>query len=120
MRDGGGLVQAAQAEGLTRGYAGYWNASSLTWNAHERVLIRPVTACANPRGADICPYGLMSVASWYRPQPGRSFLIVDPSTAHVPAVPRGLGPPLASHRVGGMTLLVYPYDIGSRLGPTPP
>jgi hypothetical protein len=59
----------------------------------------------------------MSVASWYRPGRGPTFLIVDPSTPHVAAVPRGLGPPSAIHTVGGMTLLVYPYDIADRLGP---
>jgi hypothetical protein len=113
------IARLAEADHATVGYAGYWDASSLTWNSQERILVRPLQACANPAGAEICPFFLMRTPSWYVPKPRRSFLLVDPSETFVVALPRWLGTPIASYAFGAITMYVYPYDIASRLGPPP-
>ena len=116
---GSEVARVAREHGVTVGYSGYWDASSLTWSSHERVKVRPVAECANPAGASICPFFLNRVPSWYVPRPRRTFLLVDPGSAYVTALPAGLGEPTAIYPVGPMRLYVFPYDIASRLGPAP-
>jgi hypothetical protein len=113
------IVHLAKSNHATVGYAGYWDASSLTWNSQERILVRPLEQCANSAGAEICPFFLMRTPSWYAPKQRRTFLLVDPSAAFVVTLPRGLGNPIASYALGSLTMYVYPYDIASRLGPPP-
>ncbi len=117
----GEIVQLARANHATRGFAGYWDASNLTWYEKGAITVRPLLQCANPNpnGSNICPFLLMRTSTWYRPQPGRSFLIVDPSNLFVTSLPDNLGPPLSSYALGPVTMYVYPYDIASKLGPYP-
>jgi hypothetical protein len=104
---------------VTYGYAGYWDASSLTWSSREQVLVRPLSECGNPAGAAICPFFLERVPSWYVPQQRHTFLLVDPASQYVVTLPAGLGPPLESFSIGPMRMYIYPYDVASRLGPAP-
>jgi len=115
----GQVATLAEANHVRTGYAGYWDASSLTWNSHERVLVRPLIECSNPAGAGICPFFLMRTPSWYVPMPRHTFLLVDPDQLYVTSLPPGLGPPIASYSIGPIAMYVYPYDIASRLGPAP-
>lgn len=119
--EAGGIVQFARSENATYGYAGYWDASSLTWSTREAVRVRPLLNCANPEptGSDICPFLLMRTASWYRHTPRRTFLIVDPDGGFVTSLPTNLGTPLAERRIGTITMYVYPYNIATKLGPYP-
>jgi hypothetical protein len=116
-RYGSEVARVARGIGVTAGYAGYWDASSLTWSSHERVTVRPVLECANPLGAGICPFFLMRVPSWYVPRQRRTFLLVDPGSLFVLTLPAGLGAPTASYAIGPLRMYVFPYDIASRLGP---
>jgi hypothetical protein len=112
------ITRLAQANHATTGYAGYWYASDLTWNSHERVKVRPVSLCENSAGADICPFYLNRVPSWYVPARRRTFLLVNPKEEFLYVVPPGLGRPLASYAFHDATrMYIYPYDIASRLGP---
>jgi hypothetical protein len=111
------IVKFAKANHATTGFAGYWEASSLTWSSHDRVLARPVGGCANPEGADICPFPLERVPSWYVPRQRRTFLLVDPHEIYLPSLPKGLGQPLAVGAFGRARMYVYPYDIASRIAP---
>jgi hypothetical protein len=113
------ITRIASANHVTVGYGGYWKGSSLTWNTHGRVTVRPLMACANPQGADICQFYLASVPSWYVPQPRHTFLLVDSEEAWINTLPSGLGRPLASYSFGTIRMYIYPYDIASRLGPAP-
>jgi hypothetical protein len=119
--DAATIVHLAQLNHATTGYAGYWDAANLTWSEHEKVLVRPLEQCANPnsRGSDICPFFLMRSPFWYVPKRRRTFLIVDPNELYVITLPTGLGTPIATYRLGPITMYVYPYDIASRLGPPP-
>jgi hypothetical protein len=114
---GSEVARVAREKGVTAGYAGYWDASSLTWSSHQRVTVRPLIECSNPAGANICPFFLMRVPSWYVPRQRRTFLLVDPGSGYVVALPAGLGEPTASYAVGPMRMYIFPYDIASRLGP---
>jgi hypothetical protein len=117
-RDAPGITRIAEANHVTYGYGGYGEGSSLTWNTHGRVTVRPLMACNNPGGASICPFYLVAVPSWYVPRERHTFLLVDSEEAWVSSLPRGLGKPLASYAIGGsMQMYIYPYDIASRLGP---
>jgi hypothetical protein len=111
------IIRLAHQNGATTGYAGYWDASNVTWNTHEKVSVRPIEQCANPHGAPICPFFLMRSPYWYVPHQRRTFLIVDPSQLFVTSLPPGLGQPLAHYQLGAIAMYVYPYDIASRLGP---
>jgi hypothetical protein len=111
------ITRLAEANHATTGYAGYWYASDLTWNSRERVKVRPVELCENPTGANICPFYLNRVPSWYAPAQRRTFLLVNPTEEYLSGVPKGLGPPLVSYAIDETTrMYVYPYDIASRLG----
>ncbi len=116
---GSTVTEIARARGVTYGYAGYWDASSLTWSSHEQVLVRPLIECGTPAGPGICPFFLNRVPSWYVPLQRHTFLLVDPASQYVVTLPAGLGPPLESFSIGPMRMYIYPYDIASRLGPAP-
>jgi hypothetical protein len=111
------IVAIAEANDATTGYAGYWDASGLTWNTDEKVIVRPLQQCSNPAGAGICPFFLMRVPAWYVPKKRHTFLLVDPTNLYVTSRPSGLGNPIATYTVGPVDMFVYPYDIASRLGP---
>jgi hypothetical protein len=119
-RDQQSIVKLAQTNHATTGYAGYWYASNLTWNSHERVKVRPLSLCENPAGADICPFYVNRVPSWYAPTQRRSFLLVNPNEEFLYVVPPGLGQPVAAYVFPDATrMYIYPYDIASRLGAPP-
>jgi hypothetical protein len=113
-----GVIRVARANHVTVGYGG-WGESSLTWNTHGRVTLRPVMVCQNPNGPDICPFYQGVVPSWYVPESRHTFMLVDSEEPWISSLPQGLGKPLASYRLGAMSMYIYPYDIASRLGPPP-
>jgi hypothetical protein len=117
-RDQQSITRLAQVNHATLGYAGYWYASDLTWNSHELVKVRPVSLCENAAGADVCPFYINRVPSWYTSGPNRSFLLVNPHEEYLYVIPPGLGQPIAAYTFHDSTkMYVYPYDIASRLGP---
>jgi hypothetical protein len=79
-----------------------------------------VRLCENHAGADLCPFYLGRVASWYAPAPRRSFVLVNPADPFLPGIPPGLGKPIAAYELGGsIKMYIYPYNVASRLGPAP-
>jgi hypothetical protein len=110
------VTKLAAANHVSYGYGGYWTASSLTWNTHNRVTVRPLLECENPQGANLCPFYEARVPSWYEPRQRHTFLLVDQEEAFVGQLPNGLGPPLKAYSFGAMRMYIYPYDIASRLG----
>jgi hypothetical protein len=121
---GPALVTWAHNAHVSVGYASYWDAAPLTWQAGGRVDVYPVQACVNdPR---VCPAGRPRISTWYTPRDHvRSFLIVDSQLIKhdrdlgITAPPPSLGRPVQVGHINQLTLYVYPYDIASRFG-TPP
>lgn len=108
------LARFAKAEGVTDGYAGYWDAADLTWMSRFGVRVYPVSQCT-PQHLVICPYNI-GISSWYTPRRGaRSMLIVDHGI-QLPLVnapdPKD-GAPTATTTIGDLTVYVYPFDIAS-------
>jgi hypothetical protein len=108
------LATFAQAEGLKYGYASYWVAAPLTWEAKTRVEVYPVLDCSAPAG--LCTYPVHEISSWYTPRSdARSFVVFDPrygpapADVHLPGSQRAI-------TYGRYTIQVYDHDVAANLG----
>jgi len=109
------LARFAKAEGVTHGYAGYWDAADLSWMSGFKVRVYPVSRCT-PRQLVICPYNI-GISSWYTPRRGaRSMLIIDHGIQLplLSAPDPTDGAPTATTTIGDLTVYVYPFDIASK------
>lgn len=111
------VAKIARANHVTVGYGGYLVGSSMTWNSHGELQVRPLMECANPQGTNLCPFYMAAVPSWYVPAERHTFLLVGGEETWVRGLPAGLGSPLAAYAIGTMRMYIYPYDIATRLGP---
>ena len=109
------VQRLAIQEHLSVGYAGYWDAAPITWATHMHVKVFPVDDCEGNQ--HLCAFELHLITSWYTPRRGvKTFLLSDPAYPAVPSAPTpDLGPPVAVHQIGAVTMYVFPYDIASRL-----
>jgi hypothetical protein len=112
------FVRLARREDVKSGYAGWWQAPSLTWLTDFRLQAYPAVAC----GSGLCEFGLGSTSAWYSPHGHqRSFLITDVASSdagryYMPSAPKSLGRPIATFKVGERyRFVVYGYDIASRI-----
>lgn len=113
------LIRLLERKGLTRGYAPFWDAQSLTWKGGMRVLVAPGQPCRVDGGEALCRFPFFTIDSWYEERPGRSFLIFDPAAGSTNRPPRSFGPS-ESYRVGPyITVYVYPYDLARHYGGHP-
>jgi hypothetical protein len=108
------VVQFLVQKHVTRGYAGYWDAQNLSWQSGMRVLAAPVGSCGLPE-KPLCPYAASVIASWYREQPGPSFLIVDPTTGFVTTPPSFVKDASGLHHFGRLSVYIFPYDIARHI-----
>lgn len=114
---GQAVIRLLEAKGLTHGFGPYWDAQSLTWKSGTRLLVVPVQQCPR-QGRALCAFPYFTIASWYRPRPGPSFLIVDPPQGLASKPPSALGPPAEVHHIGPeVTVYLYPHDISSQIRP---
>ena len=95
-------------EGVTRGYAGYWDAQNLSWKSGLRLMIAPVTW--DPV-IGLCRYRWNTIDSWFEERPGSTFLIVDPTTPFMSSRPKFADSAREVHRFGPLTVYVFEYDI---------
>jgi hypothetical protein len=111
----GTVAKIARQEHLNVGYSGYWDAAPIAWATHLRVKVYPVDDCDG--NLHLCGFELHIMSSWYTPAPAmRTFLLSDPAYPAEPSAPTpDLGPPIAVHQIGAVTMYVYPYNIASRL-----
>jgi hypothetical protein len=114
------LTRVLQREGVTRGYAGYWDAANLTWQSGMRLLVAPVHVCGPPSEPTICSSSFFTIRSWYEEQPGPSFLIIDPETGFITRAPPEVAHASASYRFGPLTVYVFPYDLARHIRRTDP
>lgn len=114
------VLKLAELNHVTAGYAGYEGATSLTWNSHERLKVRPIASCPGEEAVNVCRYPHDTMESWYVPKKRHTFLLLEPiryPTTSVDALPRGLGRPIAAYQIGSMQMYIYPYDIATRVRP---
>lgn len=112
------VVAALDHAGLKRGYATYWNAGTITIQSANEVRVAPVTL--SPGGLPV-PYHHLSSEHWYDPEwaDGRSFLLISDSESadlNRPTLHRLAGEPSETLKVDRFEILVYPFNIGERLG----
>lgn len=106
--------------GLSRGYAGYWEAYDLSWRSGGAVSVWPLLggahACTGGT-ASLCPYAFAPKGE-YAPTAGRTFIITPwtgESCGRSAPSAAIFGPPEAVYNRGPYTISVYGYDVGSRL-----
>lgn len=102
------LVELLERNGVTRGYAGYWDAQNLSWQTRMRLLVAPVTRCTRTQ---LCPYDFFTIRSWYTPHPGGSFLLLDDTNNVVAGAPPFVRSATDSRRFGPLTVYLFDYDI---------
>jgi hypothetical protein len=113
-RYGPQLIRLLEHKGLTRGYASYWDAQTLTWNSGMQLLVAPVSTCS-AKGA-LCRMSYFTIDSWYDERPGRSFLIAN----GLSKPPAEYGRPSEVFRLGsGIPVYVYPYDLARHIREDP-
>jgi hypothetical protein len=108
------LERVLEREGVTRGYAGFWNASNLSWQSGMKLLVAPIRNC----GVELCPYNVFTIRSWYAPTGSHTFLLIDP-TLHVLRPPPFASRSYATHRFGPLTLYLFDYDIARHIRGAP-
>ena len=110
------VIRLLERQGLERGYAGFWDAQSLTWKSEMRLLVAPVQPCDPQRGDTLCRRRFFTIDSWYEERPGPSFLIVDPPQGLAFEPPSSFGRPSSTFDVGPeMRVYVYPYDLARHI-----
>ena len=109
------IARIAAREHLSVGYAGYWDASPVTWTTGFRVQVYPVAVC--DQNAHLCRFDLHFISSWYSPRPRTgSFLLTDDrSNESVTKPTPDLGRPTAVYRIGPIEMYTYPYDLAARI-----
>jgi hypothetical protein len=113
------VEQIAAREQLRIGYAGYWDASPMSWASHFRISVFPVQSCYG--GAQVCAFFVHTISSWYTPRANlRTFILVDPTLPYLQTEPVVFGKPVATYHIGELTMYVYPYDVASRIRPYHP
>jgi len=116
-----GVISFLEAQGLTRGYAAYDEASPMTLKSDFHLLVRPVTdqfASDDERcGQPICPYAYNSVSDWYGGSAGPTFILLDPEMARLGQPPPDtLDPPVNVLHVGRFAIYVYADDVALHMG----
>lgn len=107
------LVRLLESKGVTRGYAGYWDAQNLSWQSGMQLLVAPVERC----GSTLCGFNFSTIRSWYEERPGPSFLIVDPQNPVITEPPPVVSEAAASYRVGPLTVYLFDFDLARHIRP---
>jgi hypothetical protein len=112
------IERYAAAHHATVGFAGYWIAAPLTFEAYFKVHVYPLEVC--PTSSDFCPNAGFFISSWYAVQPHiRSFLVTSTlpePTDVIPSPAPNLGRPISAEGIGNYTVYIYPYDITRAFG----
>jgi hypothetical protein len=118
-----GAARFVHANDLSHGYAGYRDASPLTYASDFAVKAYPVNMCGSAVPIPTrCQFSLHTMDSWYRPPaPGRTFYVWDdraggPDVTVAPP-PQSWGRPFATASVGHLRLYAYGYDLARHIRP---
>jgi hypothetical protein len=113
------LENFAAKEHVTSGYAQYWDAMTLSWFTGYRLQLFPIGICGHFAPGHFCARYQSALTDAYVPRSNtRTMFVADPASGlKFPDSRWGL--PIASKQFGRLTAYVYPYDIASRMPPTP-
>jgi hypothetical protein len=110
-----GLANWLVAHHYTNGLAGYWQANSTTVDSGGKVLVAPINYLATG------PWNWESPATWYQPSARRANFVVavaDPTASGVvttATAQRSFGRPARQYQVGRYVVMVYDYNLLTRL-----
>lgn len=111
------LLRFARREGVSYGYAGYWDAIELTWATRFQLPVYPVDECQGATHG-LCVFPTVHISSWYAsPVAARTLLIVNPGQIGptITGVDAAFGPAIASTTIGGFGVYVFPYNLDTKL-----
>jgi hypothetical protein len=112
------------------GLSGYWQATSTTVTSGGQVLVAGITlpaaqSAGQPPADRAAGYRWESSADWYQPaRHDATFVIAvaDPAAPGgglpVPAVRACYGPPVTQQQIGNEVIMLYNYNLLTRLSPT--
>jgi hypothetical protein len=104
-----------------KGYANYWQANIDTYLSGGRVNMLPVLCTGDNKTinfdwlVDQSRFQVSAAKSFYLYDPG----LPQPPTCTVPQVEQQFGAPERVIKISDKTLLLYNYDIGTRMAPAP-
>lgn len=113
------IVRIAKAHHLTKGYASYWNAGINQYYADSKILFIQ-SGCSRTTG--VKPYRLLLNEQVLHRQASSSFYLFDPAATRCTEADfaRFFGMPQSVVELSGRKrLLLYDYDITSRMSVTP-
>jgi hypothetical protein len=114
------VIAFLEQEGLTKGYASYWDSLGLTWRSNLAVDAYPVVECGTPAAPALCKIRVNTISSWYRPAAGvRTFLIIGSPVLPLSltaAPPASFGQPVLVRRIDYYTVYVYDHDVAAQIG----
>lgn len=110
------IIKALENAGVYKGYANYWQANVNTYLSKGKVSVLP-TICAPPITGRF--YWLVDQSRYQQPAT-RSFYLYDPDistppTCSIEQIEAQIGAPQRSIRVSNKIILLYDYDITSRI-----
>jgi hypothetical protein len=111
------IVATALKAHALKGYADYWDASSLTWSKRMAVDVFPASQCGISQGkTDLCGFWFNINTSWYRPRAGNTFVLIDKDSDGLrQSLPASYGHPIASYQLDSLiTMNIYSYDVARR------
>lgn len=110
------LTAALEKQGLTKGYTGYWDGDINTYLSKGKVTFLPIT-CGN--GQTNRSYLLMDATLFNQPARRTFYLINTPQSAWPTCTKEQaiaqFGKPQLTLMLAGRTVLVYNYDIVSKI-----
>ena len=104
------------------GLAGYWQADATTVTSGGRVLVAPIVIPATSKAsAQAAADRWESSAAWYQPAKRDATFVIAVTGPGAPgglspaAVRASFGPPAAEHKVGQDLIMLYRYNLLTRL-----
>ncbi len=122
LADARAVTTYARREHVRLGYAGYWTSLDLMWNSDFRLHVYAVRRCRVAGEPSVCRVLGTSMSDWYIPRSGiRTLFIRNPGITPELLRPDALwGRPIATKRIGSMTVYIYDDDIARLFGRTRP
>jgi hypothetical protein len=112
------VARVGKQFGVTKAYAGYWDAAPLSWYTRDAFHVYPVDNC---QPNTVCTFSQHFAYKWFTDSKQKTMLVVDRAIG-VPRVflqstDTRFGKPIAVEDTGRLVIYVYPYDIFTKFGP---